>query len=89
VTPDRIGRYQITVDGEKLGRVVAPVERELDFRARAVVPSARSSALGDVRAKVDLSAYLAVVLLGLLVLEIALRIWAQRDTAQVQGSAPS
>jgi hypothetical protein len=87
VTPDHLGRYQITADADKLSRIVAPVERELDFRPRAVASSARSTSLGDVRARIDLSSYLAIALLGLLVLEIALRVWAQRGSTELEGSA--
>jgi hypothetical protein len=89
VTPDRLGRYRITADGEKLTRVVAPVERELDFRPRAVAPSTRSTSLGDVRARVDLSSYLALGLLFLLVLEIGLRLLAQRGAHESEPHEPA
>src|SRR5262249_40594997 len=32
--PDKIGVYEISVDGEKLTRVAGPVEREVDLRPR-------------------------------------------------------
>jgi hypothetical protein len=76
--PDKIGVYEISLDGDKLTRVAAPVEREVDFRPRAVSPGARSTSLGDVRAKLDFSPYLAALLLGLLVAELSLRALAAR-----------
>jgi hypothetical protein len=77
--PDQIGVYDISLDGDKLTRVAAPVEREVDLRPRDVTPGARSSSLGDVHAKLDLSPYLAVVLLALLVAELTLRAVAARS----------
>jgi hypothetical protein len=81
VVPDKIGVYDISLDGDKLTRVAAPVEREVDLRPRDVAPAARSSSLGDVRAKLDLSPYLAVALLALLVAELTLRAIAARSGA--------
>src|SRR5207302_878287 len=63
VTPDRIGRYQVVVDSDKMMRVVAPAERELDLRPHPLAANARSSSLGDVHARFDLSPYLAAILL--------------------------
>ncbi len=79
VVPDRIGVYEISLDGDKLVRVAAPAEREVDLRPRPVAPQTRSASLGDTRAKLDLSPHLAVVLLGLLVSELALRLWARKQ----------
>jgi hypothetical protein len=81
VSPDRIGSYEISLDGEKLLRFVAPAEREVDLRPRRVAPSARAEALGGMRAKIDLSSYVAAMLLALLVAEISLRAWARRRAA--------
>jgi hypothetical protein len=81
-------------------RVAAPVEREVDLRPRPVAPAAGSTSLGDVRAKLDLSPYLAVVLLALLVAELSLRAIAGKtgatpvapadmDTAQPRQEEPT
>jgi hypothetical protein len=78
VVPDRIGAYEIALDHDKLTRVVAASEKEVDGRPRRVLPSTRSSSLGDTRARVDLSPYLAIVLLALLVGELGLRLRARR-----------
>jgi hypothetical protein len=42
--------------------------------------------MGDTRAKVDLSPYLAVILLALLVAELALRLWARRTPSNGDAS---
>jgi hypothetical protein len=81
VNPDRIGSYEISLDGEKLHRFVAPADREVDLRPRPVAPAARAAALGGMRANVDLSAYVATVLLALLFTEMSLRAWARRTAA--------
>jgi hypothetical protein len=78
VTPDHIGPYEITVDQDKLTRVAAAVESEVDGRPRAISAKTAASSLGDVRSKVDLSPYLAVTLLALLFAELALRVRARR-----------
>jgi hypothetical protein len=77
--PDRIGIYEITLDHDKLTRVVAASEKEVDGRPRRVSQNTRSASLGDTRAKVDLSPYLAIGLLALVVGELALRLRARRS----------
>jgi hypothetical protein len=78
VVPDRIGVYDVVLDGDKLIRLAAPAEREVDLRPRAARPETRASALGDIRAKLDVSSHIAVLLLALFVAELGLRIWARR-----------
>jgi hypothetical protein len=78
VVPDRIGIYEIVLDHDKLTRVVAASEKEVDGRPRRVNPSTQSLSLGNTRASVDLSPYLAIVLLALLAGELALRLRARR-----------
>jgi hypothetical protein len=78
VVPDRIGIYELVLDGDKLVRLAAPAEREVDLRPRATNPQTRASALGDIRAKLDVSSYIAVLLLALFVAELGLRLWARR-----------
>jgi hypothetical protein len=65
-------------DGKEELRVAAPVERELDLRPRAAKSSADPGMLGERRASVDVSWAVALVLLGLLTAEMALRVHAQR-----------
>jgi len=85
--PQTIGIYEISIDGDKLTRVVAPVEREVDLRPRPVAPAATSTSLGDVHAKLDLSPYLAVLLLALLVSELSLRALAARTGTRASSLA--
>jgi hypothetical protein len=78
VVPDRIGIYELVLDGDKLVRLAAPAEREVDLRPRATNPQTRASTLGDIRAKLDVSSHIAVLLLALFVAELGLRLWARR-----------
>lgn len=86
-TPELAGTYEVTLDGEKRTRVAAVPEREIDLRPRRVVSGARSSSLGEVRAKVDASPYVAVALLALMVAELALRLWIRRESAKSEPTA--
>jgi hypothetical protein len=86
LVPDRIGVYEITLDGDKQVRVASAAEREVDMRPRPATQQTKSTSLGDVRSRVDLSPYLAVVLLALLVAELALRIWARRATTVISAA---
>lgn len=76
LTPELLGRYEVLLDGEKLLRIAAPSEDEVTARPRAVADAARSSSLGEVRAKIDVSPWVATLLLGLMVLELGLRLWS-------------
>jgi hypothetical protein len=76
VSPPLLGTYRIEVDGETETRVAAPDERELDLRPRPAVPTTVGASAADRRAAVDASAEVALVLLGLMVLEMALRVRA-------------
>ena len=73
ITPPLVGAYRLSVDGNKELRVAAPIARELDMRPRAVVPAATSSDLGGGVAVVDISWVVALVLLGLLAVELVVR----------------
>src|SRR5262249_978074 len=69
-------------------------EREVDLRPRNVAPEARSTSLGDVHAKIDLSPYLAALLLGLFVAELSLRAlaagaWAPKAAGSTGASSPT
>jgi hypothetical protein len=75
--PSRIGPYRIAVDGRKELRVASPIAREADLRPRAFAQPASGGTLGDRRATVDISWAIALALLGLLTLEIALRVHAK------------
>jgi hypothetical protein len=72
-TPARAGLYALTLDGEETTRVATIPEREIDLRPRKVETSARSAALGGVATSLDVSPYVALLLLALLAAELLLR----------------
>jgi len=77
VVPDKIGTYDIKLDGDKLIRLAAPAEREVDLRPRPVNPQTRAASLGDIRAKLDVSPHVAALLLALFVVELGIRLWVR------------
>ncbi|MEO8800700.1 MAG: VWA domain-containing protein, partial [Polyangiaceae bacterium] len=86
--PSLIGAYTVTFDGGKTEqRVAAPVVRELDLRPRKVADSAITSAVGTTRSQVDVSWIVALVLLGLVAGELALRVRAARRPIEEEGLA--
>lgn len=86
-TPSLAGLYELTLDGERTTRAVAVPEREIDLRPRKVHSSAQAEALGGVSAAVDISPYIALVLLALLAAELLLRTTGK--SADHQAAAPS
>jgi hypothetical protein len=80
ITPDRIGVYEIELDGARVRRAAALDERELDLRPRALAAGAGAEArtLGGTVARVDVSAKVALALLVLMVLELGLRVATRR-----------
>jgi von Willebrand factor type A domain/Aerotolerance regulator N-terminal len=75
------GLYELTLDGEATTRVAAVPDREIDFRPREVRDEAHAAAMGGVASALDASPYVALALLGLLAVELALRIRGQRESA--------
>jgi hypothetical protein len=61
--------------------VAAPVARELDLRPRAAASSTAGTGVGERRASVDISGQAALVLLALMAVEMALRMWSRRTRA--------
>jgi hypothetical protein len=86
LVPAVVGTYQVAVDGNKELRVAAPIARELDFRPRTVAPAATSANLGGGVAVVDVSWIIALVLLGLVALEIVVRAMTRApESAQAES----
>jgi hypothetical protein len=75
------GLYELKLDGEATTRVAAVPDREIDLRPRKVRDEARAAALGGVASALDASPYVALALLGLLAVELALRVRGQREAA--------
>jgi hypothetical protein len=77
-TPSVLGLYRIAVDGQTETRVAAAEARELDLRPRPLSSAEAGGAFGERRSAVDASGPVALVLLGLVALELALRIGVRR-----------
>src|SRR5262249_51743925 len=73
--PPLAGLYELELDGEKTLRVASVPDREIDFRARHVLPEARAKDMGGVASSLDASPYLALGLLVLLAAELLLRLF--------------
>lgn len=90
VVPDRAGRVQLVVDGDRTERVVTVPAEELDTRARAPSADAGSGDLGGRSAQIDLSPWIALALLALLAAELVLRLWVRpREEAHDAGAPPA
>jgi hypothetical protein len=72
--PGAIGPYQVTIDGKSEARVAAPSEAELNLTPRPAAETATKKGIGESRASVDVSPVIAVLLLGLMTLELILRL---------------
>lgn len=79
LTPTRIGAYHVVVDGRDELRVAAPIAKETDLRPRRATKRGDATHLGATQAQVDISGYVAVALLGLMLAELVLRIRARRE----------
>ena len=88
LVPALAGAYRVTIDGAKELRVAAPLAREMDLRARAVAPSATSSALGGGVAIVDVSWMIALALLALVAGELAARAVVRARAAERETARP-
>lgn len=74
VTPAVAGRYDLRVDGVVETRFAQVPERELDLRPRAIAQSALRPDLGGTTSSIDISRYVAFLLLGLVAAEMAARL---------------
>jgi len=83
LVPPLIGAYHVHhgPDRDDL-RVAMPVASEVDLRPRRIAKGADTSRLGATEAQVDVSSYVAVVLLALLLAEIVLRVRARATIAR-------
>ncbi len=85
--PELLGLYELTLDGTTVHRVAAVAESEVDLRPRPVPDGSAHSELGGMTAAVDVSAYVAIGLLGLLLAELILRALAPRRRRTAPKSA--
>lgn len=73
VVVERAGWYELKLDGNLTTRVASIAETEVDLRPRPAADADEADALGGVTASVDVSAYVAIALLLLLLAELGLR----------------
>lgn len=86
VTPRVAGRFDFRVDGVADVRFAAIPDREIDLRTRAVTEKALGPSSGSTTAWVDLSRYVALVLLGLLAGEMVVRFLSARRNMQTHAT---
>jgi hypothetical protein len=84
--PSLAGLYQLTLDGERTTRVAAVPDREIDLRPRRVRDDARAASLGGVEPTLDISPYVALLLLALFAAELVLRSLGQRAEAKASST---
>lgn len=82
--PAEAGLYELTLDGERVTRVAAIPDREIDLRVRRFRDETRAAALGGVDPSLDVSPYIALALLGLFAIELLLRAIGERRAAEAQ-----
>ncbi len=83
LVPERAGLYEVGAGAQTEPRIAEIAEAEVDLRPRAVAPAAAAEALGTSRASVDVSPYVAFLLLVVLAGEAALRLvqWRREGEA--------
>lgn len=73
LTADRVGFYRLDIDGVTELRASSIPGREIDLWPRALAAPGESASLGGVASQIDASPYVALLLMGLLVIELSLR----------------
>lgn len=76
--PNLIGLYELELDGNKTTRVAAMSEDEVDLRPRGVGDDQQGESLGGVEASIDISHYVAIALLVLMLAELVVRLLSPR-----------
>ena len=76
--PEAAGLYELTLDGTTVHRVAAVDEAEVDLRPRPAPDDGATAELGGMSAEVDVSAYVAIGLIALLLGELLLRVLSPR-----------
>jgi hypothetical protein len=72
--PGLAGLYELTLDGEPTTRVAAVPDREIDLRPRRAREETRAASLGGIDPSLDVSPYVALLLLALFAAELGLRV---------------
>jgi hypothetical protein len=92
-TPDTTGRYEITLNGKRETRFITLAAEEVLAAAKQDIPSAWRESKAGAAPQVDVSPELGWLLLGLLSLEIGVRLWRlirerRAHAAAIQPSPP-
>lgn len=74
-----IGRYQLVLDGEDAVRFAGITARETQLERRPVDEASRAGHLGGVAPEIDISPYVALLLLALVLGESALRLFGRTE----------
>jgi hypothetical protein len=82
--PPLAGLYELELDGDRTTRVAAVPDREIDLPPRRIHDDARAASLGGVDPSLDVSPYVALLLLALFAVELVLRLLGQRTGASVR-----
>jgi hypothetical protein len=86
--PALAGLYALELDGDRTTRVAAVPDREIDLHPRRVHDEALAASLGGVDPSLDVSPYVALLLLFLFAVELVLRVVGQRaERAAPAGAA--
>lgn len=88
VTAERLGLYQLELDGTSVQKVSTADPRELLYSPLPAVYAGTAKSPGTEQAAVDVSSELALLLLFLLLAELLLRFWGGRSSA-AKGPAAS
>jgi hypothetical protein len=86
-SPPLAGLYELELDGDRTTRVAAVPDREIDLRPRRIRDEALAASLGGVDPSLDVSPYVALLLLALFAIELLLRVLGQRTAVQPGVSA--
>jgi hypothetical protein len=93
VAPNLIGLYELTLDDSKTTRVAAMSETEVDTRPREIGDKQQGESLGGVEASVDISHYIAIALLALMLAELIVRMlsprWRSTEASEDGDAAPT
>jgi len=89
VVPELAGLYLLQLDGNEATRVASVAEEEVDLRPRPAAPGQQGEELGGVEASVDISSYIALGLLALILVEMIIRVSGRRASRQPPLDEPA
>lgn len=87
IRADWAGRYSLALDDKREFRVALPPAREIDLRPRSLPDNAGNAALGGEAEKVDISRYVALLLLALVAAELLIRLLMRKSEPSTDAVA--